>query len=329
MEKLIDIAKQCRIKMKQTAMGTDDFPYLLGNTMHKKVMEGFVQIPTVWRNYALPTTVTDYRTWDRIILSQAERLLKKGEHDPVQDSYFTEKKYQVFVDAWERAITITDRMIKNNDTNSIQQFPVLLGQSGAREVPNQIHTLLAAGRTLLAYDGTAFFHANHGNKADNVLVFTEVGAGYVTAAIRAVKAQKDIANRTRIGLVPKYLVTGTTLSDIAASICGQQLVPNAGGVMVSNPAYGKLTPIEDPLLDDYSATAWYVVCDPNIIPAIEVPFLDGIQEPQTFFLNSSTQNLSTGATVPGDFVYNEIRYKVAMHFGVALAEYKAIYQGND
>jgi hypothetical protein len=109
--------------------------------------------------------------------------------------------------------------------------------------------------------------------------------------------------------VGKFLITGTTLASIARRLCQSELVPNAGGVLVSNPAYGLLTPIEEPTLDDFSTTAWYVACDPNIIPAIEVPFLDGKQEPETLLLDAKTVNLTTGATELMDFVYEEIRYK--------------------
>lgn len=323
-KKLLDLAVDCRMK---AAGGTDQFPYLLGDSMHKVVIDNFRQIPQTWKYFGIPTSVSDFKDHNRIILSEAERLLKRKEHESVHDSYLSEKKYKVYIENYERAFSITREMIVNDDQDALRKVPAILGRSAGREIPYLMHEVLAAAGSSLAYDGVAYFHSTHGNTANNTLAANITGAGYILTGINAIKAQKDIANRHLLGLKPKYLITGTTLFSIAKRLCQNETTDNGAGVQVANPVYGMLEPIEDPFMDLTSTTAWYVVCDPNDVNALEFPFLDGVQEPQVFSLASNTVNLAGGIATPYDFHYSELKYKVALDFGVGLAEYKAIYRG--
>jgi phage major head subunit gpT-like protein len=65
-------------------------------------------------------------------------------------------------------------------------------------------------------------------------------------------------------------------------------------------------------LTGYSSTAWYLLADPNDVPAIEVSYLNGNENPVVEFFGLDSEANTLGVT-----------WRAYFDFGVDLAEYRA------
>ncbi|MEO0132595.1 MAG: Mu-like prophage major head subunit gpT family protein [candidate division WOR-3 bacterium] len=322
-KKLIDLYKET--VLIKSAGGVDQFANLLGEQMHKELIDNFRKIPDTWKYFARASTVSDFKPHHRIILSEAEPLLPRHEHEPVKDSRLTEARYSVNVVEYSRAFSVTREMIVNDDIDAIKQIPKRLGRAAARAVNEVLHALLNNGGSINSYDGVPFFHSSHNNTSTTSLTPDLAGANAIIAGITAIKEQRDLSGRHVLGLTPKYLVVPPALFSTAKILCESEYLVS-GGVAVYNPAYGLLEPVEDIYIT--SNTAWYITCDPNDVWPMEVAFLDGYEEPKLLRQAAGAVDVIGGQESPYDFTFSELKYKVEYIFGVAFAEHKAIYRGN-
>ncbi len=114
----------------------------------------------------------------------------------------------------------------------------------------------------------------------------------------------------------KNLLVPTALKTLAMQLMStQQLVgtTTADKLLPSaNPHAGRYTPAASPFLDADSGgsdKAWYLFADPNIMPAVEVAFLNGVDRP----------TIESGET---NFETLGIQWRAYQDFGVALADYR-------
>ena len=79
---------------------------------------------------------------------------------------------------------------------------------------------------------------------------------------------------------------------------------------------GALDIVVDPFLT--SATAWYVLADPNDAPTVIVGFLNGRQTP-VLLVEKPTMTQVAGGDDEYEFEFDVLRYKVRYDYGGATA----------
>ena len=314
--------------LKESA-STSDFPYLLGNTLHKELITAFKGFPSSWPMFCKKGNLSDFKTHDRVILSEAPDPSEVEENGPYTGISFKDYRYQIQAGTFGSTFTIGRKAIINDDKDGISQFPQKMGRAMVRKMIKAILTPLKGGP--LAYDGKVLFHDDHANFiAATALANSAAGAAAVAAACQKLKAAADPHTSEILGLTPKYLITGTTLGLIAKQLINSALiwpVSTTGGADFN--VLKNLIVIEEPLLDSQvSATFWAIMADPADCPVIEIGFLDGKEDPDLLVKKADTVSLAGGAEDSYGYEFDDISYKVRHDWGVKTAMYQGIVRGN-
>jgi len=318
--------------LKESA-SSSDFPYLLANTMHKKLLARFNGWPSPWRQYCLVGDLSDFKTHDRILLSEAPDLLKIEEDGNYKDAKFSDYKYSIKADTWGRTFKTTRTAIINDDLNGIMKMPQMFGRAGIRTLVKQILGLLAAG-SHLCYDSKSLFHVDHDNYLATPVALANSAAGLTAVAdcCNQIEAGTDPDSGELLGIKPKYLLTGTTLSKRAAALIkSSQIMPvtSTGGGTTYN-SVGFLELLIDPLIDTQLSTSWWaVIADPADIPIVEVGFLNGQEAPELLALKPNTYRVAGGGDDPYGFEFDDLDFKVRWDFALQLAMYQGICRGKE
>jgi len=306
-----------------------DFPYLLGNTMHKSLLKGFNGFPSPWKQYVNVANLSDFKKHDRVILSGAPDLIEVEADGKYEDSKITDYRYQIQAKTFGRTFTVGRPAIINDDLGGILQWPQKYGPAAIRTMVKQLLALLKGGIDT-TYDNSVLFTVAHDNYiVDTALSNTAAGATAVASCMQKIALSTDPDTGEIMGLRGKYLVTGTTLAPVARQLIkSQQMWPtstNGGGTY--NPV-NELIHIEEPLIDSaISTTFWAVLADPSICPVMEVGFLNGKETPDLLVMKPTMANMAGGGDDPYGYEFDELTYKVRHDWAVKLAYYQGICRG--
>lgn len=85
----------------------------------------------------------------------------------------------------------------------------------------------------------------------------------------------------KLNVTPRYLIVPTALEQTAYQYTSSAYVPAIAGNVNEFRAGGRtaLEPVVEPLLDDASATAWYLAADAAAMDTVEYCYLDGAEGP--------------------------------------------------
>ena len=143
-------------------------------------------------------------------------------------------------------------------------------------------------------DGTALFHADHGNLAGSGGAIT---LNSLAAARLAMRKQAGLAGRP-INVTPKYIIVPPELETTAEMQLAAIQATTSGDV---NPFSNKLQILVEARLSD--PARWYVAADPMAVEGLEYSYLQGEEGPQI--------DSRAGFEVDG------IEFKVRLDFGAA------------
>lgn len=306
---------------------TSEFPYLLGNTMHKELLARFNGFASPWRQYCKVGQLSDFKAHDRIILSEAPDLLKVTDSSGYKGSKMSDAKYSLQADTWGRLFTVTRRQVINDDTGGIMQMPGMYGRAAVRTLVKAILFMIKGGQK--SYDGKALFNVDHNNYIDTALANTAAGMAAVAQAMVKVESAKEPNSNEPMGIKAKYILTGVTLGPIVEQLIkSAQILPvstNGGGTYNS---VSRLVPLVDPLIDtELSTTFWAVLADPAECPVVEVGFINGQDTPELLVQKPTVASVAGGGDDPYGYEFDELTYKTRWDFGVQLGYYQGICRG--
>jgi hypothetical protein len=317
-------------ELKESASASD-FPNLLGNVMYKKLLTRFNGFPSPWKQYTLQGDVMDFKTHDRIILSEAPDLYEIESDGEYKDSKMSDAKYQLQLKTFGRTFSVGRQAIINDDLGGIMTFPMMFGRATVRTLVKRILTVLKGGPN--AYDGKVLFHATHANyNADVALTNDITGMAAVAAAAQKLSLQTEPFSGELLGIKARYLLTSVALAPIAQQLIRSTMIipatsAAAGGGTYNPIAY--LEPLADPLIDSViGATFWAVMADPQECPVIEVGFLNGKTEPDLLVQRAQMLSLAGGQEDQFGFEFDEIVYKVRHDWAIAAGYYQGICRGH-
>lgn len=309
-----------------------DFPNLLADTMYKKLLTRFNGWPSSWGQWCLKGDLADFKAHKRVILSEAPDLLEIVDDGNYTEAKFTDAGYNIKGKTFGRTFSVGRTAIINDDLNGILTMPNMFGRATVRTLVKAICTLLKGG--VNAYDDAKLFALRTATTrnyiVDTALANTAAGMAAVVSCMQRIKSQVDSSTGEKLGLTPKFLLTGTTLFPIA-----EQLIKSTEIKPISTSGGGSfnsvknLIPIEEPLLDDIvSATFWAVLADPQDCPVIEAGFLNNKETPDLLVQAPTMMRVAGGGSDPYDYEFDRLFYKVRHDWGLALGRYEGICRGH-
>lgn len=304
---------------------SSDFPNLLANVMYKILIDKFKGVQSPWKQWTYQTSLNDFKTANRVLVSEAPDLVEVAADGNYADSALTDYNYQITLQTFGRTFTVGRQTIINDDLQAIRRQPEKFGRAAARTLAKRC--VLAIEGDGLTFDNDHLFSVGHGNMPGTVALANSVaGANAVQGAMAIIKKSTEPGTGEKMGITPRYLMVGPDLEFIA-----QQLIRSAQIWPVSTTGGGTVNPVGslellvEPFLT--STTSWYVLADPSDAPVVEVGFLDGKQTPDLLMRRADTVNLAGGED-PYSYEFDEIFYKVRYDFAVARAMYQGIVRGN-
>jgi len=245
-----------------------DFPFILANVANKTLRAAYEAAPQTFKPFTRQTTNPDFKTIARTQLGDAPSLDKVNESGEFKRGTVGEAREQYALATYGKVVAVTRQTIINDDLGAFTRLPEMFGRAAADLESDTVWGIITANAAM--GDGTAMFHANHGNLAGAGTVISVASLGEARAAMRK---QKGLNGRL-INVMAKYLLVPAAIETVA-----EQFVTQTNIIYTKssdyNPFANKLQVVAEPRLDAASAISWYLAADPAQIDTIEYAYLEG------------------------------------------------------
>lgn len=281
---------------------TSDFPLLLGSTVNRTLRDAYALAPQTWRPLGRQTSVPDFREITRVALGDISALEKVSEHGEYKYGTLGEEGVPLKVAKFGKIIAVTWESIVNDDLSALTRIPQALGAAAAQTESDVVWNLLLGNPNFV--DGTALFHADHGNLAASG---GAINTTTLAAARAAMRKQKSKAGHF-LNLGPEFLVVGPDKELEAFQFTSSQYVP-AKNTDINDSRNTSLTVIVDARI---TGNQWYLYAAPGVVDTFEYAYLEGEQGVFT--------ETREGFEVDG------MEIKARLVFGAAWIDYRGAYK---
>ncbi len=292
----------------QAAFSTHTVTTLLTNLGHKALLSGFYAIPQTWREVAVADTVSDFKTVTAFRLTASLEYEELGEAGEIKHGTLGQESYTKKADTYAKMLVMTRADLINDDLGAFNDIRRRLGMGAALKVAKEFWTVWLA-----AEDGAAFWTGARANLVTSA-GFAAAGIGTAVKAFRTLRGPDGNMmnlNPTKV-LVPPELEATALEFYTSREIRNTTASTKAGTNNIYN---NRFKPIVVPELSTaaytgYSATNWWMLCDPSILASASVCFLNGVQTPVI-------------ESADCDFDQLGIQFRGYHDFGVQMTEYRA------
>jgi hypothetical protein len=290
------------MQMVGRALTTSDFPLILANIANKSLFAGYEAASETWQKWCGVGQTSDFKTNTVVRAGETADLDQIREDDEYKYGSRAEAQEQYSIATYGKLFNISRQAIINDDLGALTDTPAAHGEAAGRKVGDLAYAVLTANSAM--GDGTALFHANHGNLGTSGVI----GTTTMAEAIKLMALQKDIGGKRRLNIAPKFLITSPALAQAAqtffgSSVIGTQAIPNQVNIYA-----GLVELVFEPRLFDDSATAYYLAGAKG--KTVNVYFLNGNQTPY--------METKQGWNVDG------VEYKVRIDAGAKAIDWKSL-----
>lgn len=246
---------------------TSDFPAILANVANKTLRDAYASTPRTFAAWARRATITDFKQVARTQLGGASDLQKVLESGEFQYGTIGEGKEVYALATYGRIIAITRQTLINDDLDAFTRIPAAFGASAADLESDIVYSILMQNPDM--GDGTALFHADHGNLG----TASVVSEAALAAAYRAFGQQKGIEDRL-ISILPRFILVPPGSRSVEARKQITSTTPSSTADV--NTFSGRLEVVEEPrLIPSAGQDPWFLAADPARIDTVEYAYLDG------------------------------------------------------
>ena len=272
---MIDVALDGRRGLHSTA----DFPEILANVINKTLRNGYQSAPITWKPFVNEVFVNDFKEISRTNLGDAAKLEKLGEGSEVKEGTISETAEKYFVEEYAKSITISRKVIINDDLNFVAKLPERMGRR-ARDLESDVIYDIIKANAVLA-DSVALFAAGHGNLSGSPAAPNEAGL----SEMRKLMRRQLGLDGAEIALTPIMMLVPPEHETVAEKLLAT-IVPDSSTNVSPFSAAGR-TPLRldvEPRLETGgggSTDAWYGMASKGQVDMIELARLAGSNGPQT------------------------------------------------
>jgi len=261
-------------QIRASGFSTISIGTILSNIANKFLRAGFDSIDMTPLRIAAVRSVRDFKTVTTTSLIADVEFEKVGPDGEIKHGTLSELTYSNKADTYGRMLAVTRVDFINDDLGAITSVPMKLGRGGGLKLNNIFWTKFL--------DNSAFFTSERTNVNTGVADMT---VGGLTATETIFMDQTD-PNGDPLGVEAALLVVPTPLKVPANTLMrSERLITGASTTTgETNPYAGRFRVESSPYMSNanytgYSASAWYMLADPNVLPMIEIVALNGRVEP--------------------------------------------------
>lgn len=285
---------------------TSDFPLLLADAAGKILQRAYKEAPQKWRPLVRIVNLPDLK--DRKVLQMGEipalsEIEEGGEYEHVT---FGENREVWALSKFGKRISITEEMIINDDLDAFARIAAMFGTAGRNTESDIVWGILIDNAAMA--DGTALFHADHGNLAVDHKEAPSLDA--LDEMYTAMSLQTGLDGEHGIDVEPRYIAFRPQ-DKLAVDQLLTQTTPAQSSNVVPEWVQS-LVPICERRLGLSSRTSWYVSADPSQIDTIEAGWLQGQEGMQL--------------SARDDFDHDGIEIKAKLRFGAKAVEHRGVFK---
>lgn len=291
--------------VKAEGFSTVNLPGILGNVANKILLDAFTLVETTYDTLAEQADFSNFHVHTMFRLDHLgdfEMVPPTGE---IKHGRLSQESYTNKLDTRGQMLTLSRQDIINDDMNAFRKLTVTLAKKARLAVEKAF-----IGAVMEASD--SFYTTGQGNRLTGAFGITELAAAE-TAMASAVDANGD-----PIFAMPRYLLVPPGLKSLAETFFMsdnlQGATSSTRGMPATNIFKGRFQVVSSPYLAatslaGSSATTWYLLADPNVLPAFQVAYLDGRRAP-------------TVETADAEFDTLGLQMRCFYDFGVARLDYR-------
>lgn len=304
---LLEAASGKNGSIRAQGWSTFSLPGILSNVMNKMLVRYFNAVDNSWRGIAKIGRVPDFKTITKYSLVGDDILERLPPNGEIKHGTLGEVAYSNKADTYAKMLAISREDIINDDLGAFSEVAAKLARGSAKAMNRVIWG------TFL--DNSTFFSSQNNNALTGGESALDATGSALADAEEAFAGLTD-PDGEPLGSMPQVLLVPTSLRNVAWRLMNSDLtVGGSNNVADGNPFRGRYKVVVSPYLSastltGNSSTAWYLLADPNDIPAIEVVFLNGRETP--IVQQSDTEFNTLG-----------VQWRVFHDFGATLQEPRA------
>lgn len=299
--------------------GTVTMAGLLGTSINRALFNFYKEQPKWWEPIVKKEELSNLKQQERIRLhnfgSLTERTTDGAEYTELT---WGETAENYTPTEYGNTVPVGRRAIINDDIRGIQSIPRLMAQSARITINEYVSNLFTqnSGNGPVLADAVQVFNA--GSHQGNRITDELSRANLLT--LRTVVQKMDNDASKRIGLLPKHLIVPVDLEPLGWELLTTAKVPesanNAENILANGPRGFTNLVVPEQWTD---VNNWYIMADPSEITGIEMGFLFGREDPESFVQDAP----QTGMV----FTHDVITYKIRHNYGGDWLDYRAAAAG--
>lgn len=323
--------RNARLQASSGLFQPSDFPYLLGDSMHRAVVDFFTNEQRHYTEYCqYRRGVRDFRDI-KINRVKGMGILPKFT-DATAGTGLTrrtipgEEQGTFAVDIFSDKMIFDFKILRNDDISAIEAFvrdyalacvDTVNFHAGAALINATVAfdadgvASITSINTGTVYDGTAMYSVGHGNLMTSAMSYEAIR----DAALKIRKQKRPGTDGRNLRLAPYAIWYPISLSATVDTIVDAEREAYSSS---NNPnTVSQLRKIMIPEEDlGGSETNWGLIADPKRLAPVQIAFLDDVEAP---WITGTTSDQTAGA--PWDFLRTE--YRGVMMFGVGKQSHEA------
>jgi len=293
----------------RAGFSTINLPGIIGTVGNKLLLDAFNSVQVTYETLAQQSSYANFLTYTQYRLNHDGQFSRVAEDGELKHGSLSETSYTNKLETEGTMLTLTRQAIVNDDMNAFQQLYGGMGKVARMAVEK-------AFIEAVMESSDSFYTADQGN----LLSSTDLSVAGLGAAEAAMMGMVDSAGNP-IFATPKYLLVPAGSMYRARQLFTSATVVEAATAGepqgVNNPYQGVFQPYTSPFmtasaLDGHSTSTWYVLSDPNLLPAFQVAYLNGNRQPTIETADAAFNTLGLQMRCFFDFGVAQVDYRGAV-----------------
>lgn len=253
------------------SIGSATLANALGDSITRRMQAIYTGMTKLdaWRRVASVVPVNDFRTQERFRIGGYGNLptvSQGGAYNALSSPGDEKAGYAVTKRGGTEDVTL--EAIKNDDVRTLRAIPNELALAAKNTLYEFVFDFFRTNP--VTYDTLALYHATHGNLFTGALTADEFSNHRL-----AMQKQTRAGSGKRLATEPAVLLVPFELQKVAFDLFVRNQNNDKTFIQTINPEVIPVSYWTDP-------TDWVTLADPNILPALEIGFLDAQEEPELF-----------------------------------------------
>lgn len=280
------------------------FGSILSDSVNKSMATAYRGAQTTYKAWTGRGSNSDFKAATHYQISEAGELQKMTQSGEFKFDEMKDQGVSKALATFGRTFGLTRQALINDDIGALTKVPEAYVRAAGRGINKLVYKMLGSNPAI--YDGTALFHASHGNLGTAGKIATPT----LSELRMLTRKQKNLRGKEILNISPTFLLVPAALETDAEKILISPADPNGEHSGVANVFKSSLTLVVDAELDEYSSTAYYTAAAPGDIDTIEVTYLNGDDMPK---LESQV-----------GFDFLGIRWRIYIDYGVTVLDYRGL-----